>query len=119
MSFIHNDIATIYSVDSAIAESGGGGSALGLDFIIWYVNSELGWQVEGNFANALEKMANAKAIFGIVYEYSGVGSTSFGTGAAATISNIIYETTTPDRIVIALSSASGFYWTADGVEFYD
>lgn len=118
MSFIHNDIATKYSVDAAIAE-GGGGSALGLDFIIWYVNSELGWQVEGNFANALEKMANAKAIFGIVYEDSGVGSTSFGTGAAATIQDIIYETTTPNRIVITLSSSAGFYWTADGVEFYD
>ena len=59
MSFIHNDIATKYSVDSAIAESGGGGSGYDAELYCYHSGSSADDYVftivKGSFAELAAK----------------------------------------------------------------
>lgn len=114
MSFIHNDIATKYSVDSAIAESGGGFAP---DYIVHHIGSTSACTVvAGDFDAVVEKLMSGDSVvigYLLYVEYSS------GLYRISHIPHSVeFDTNYPTQIDLVIDSASGVHWTAEGAQYY-
>lgn len=99
------------------AESGGGG---GVDAVIWFKNSTVGWQVEGDFNAALAKISSGKPLVAVVYANYAESSTGYSWDFYNNkILGCSWSTQAPDEIFLADSSSTGFTWTANGIIYND
>ena len=100
-------------MEQGIAGAGGGVEVV----FIYFPNSTVGHQAEGNFDACLAKVQQGIPI--IAYD---VGYDSYSGGFVAYIAQILsvsYDTTYPNRIDLMLTSGIGYHWTANGVEYFD
>ena len=90
----------------------------GVDAVIWFPDSTQGWQVEGDFASALEKVQDGKPIICISYE-STIVSGTFMRMISAYLRDFSYDSEeAQNQIIIYETSYSGWIWTSNGVEYF-
>ena len=80
-------------------------------------NSTIGYQAEGNFDSCLAKVQNGEPILAYEASYS-----SYSGGMNCYMSNLLgcaYDSNYPNRIDLQITGGVGFFWTANGVEYYD
>lgn len=97
------------------AQSGGGG---GIDAVVWFPNSTVGWQIRGDFASALQKAQNGiplAILYSAAYNAYSYGFEANGVMMCASG----WFDVSPNQIEIYFSTGVGLHWTANGVEFYD
>ena len=107
------------ALEQAVAEASQGGGG-GVDAAIWFKNSIVGWQVEGDFNAALAKISSGKPIVAVVYgNYFENGTVYAWEFTNITIIGCSWTDQAPDEIFLADSSSTGFTWTADGIIYND
>ncbi len=101
-------------IENGIANAGGGGTEV---VIIYMPNSTIGYQAEGDFDACLAKVQNGEPILAYVGSYA-----SYSGGMTCYMNSLLgcaYDSNYPNRIDLPISGGFGFYWTANGVEYYD
>ena len=107
------------ALEQAVAEASQGGGG-GVDAIIWFKNSTVGWQVEGDFNAALAKISSGKPIVAVVYANYQESSASYWWDFYNNkILGCGWTDQAPDEISLPDSSSTGFTWTADGIIYND
>ena len=125
MSFIHNDIATKYSVDSAIAESGGGGSEYDAELYCYHSASSADDYVftivKGSFAELAAK-ADEKIPPNILFRYWNDSTMKIGSTTLMPIYNINLSGSVP-YISFSINTewpkVALLYWNANDEVYFD
>lgn len=110
---------TIYASDMNRIENGvaNANNTIGFDGIVYFPNSNVGYQIDGDFANALAKAQQGLPV--VVYEAVYQSSSTNTCTYLSRNFPVWYETSHPDRLDIRITGGVGWYWTANGVEYYD
>ena len=101
-------------IENGIANAGGGGTEV---VIIYMPNSTIGYQAEGDFASCLAKVQNGEPIFAFIGDYS-----SYSGGFVCYMGQTLacsYDSNYPNRIDLQITGGVGYFWTENGVEYYD
>lgn len=107
------------ALEQAVAEASQGGGG-GVDAAIWFKNSTVGWQVEGDFNAALAKISSGKPIVAVAYGNYYETPTSYGWDFYnIKILGASWTDQVPDEISLPDSSSTGFIWTANGIIYND
>ena len=108
--------AKMNNIEGGIEEamqSGGGSDVV----LIYYPNSEVGFQTTGDFATCLAKLQQ-----GIPFIAYDCAYNSYSGGFNVYISNpltVNYDTEYPNRINLMITGGIGYLWTENGIEYYD
>lgn len=103
------------NIESGIEEAAQGG---GVDAVVWYPNSIVGWQISGDFASALQKAQNGMPLAIIcpnVYDAYSHGFVALSCGLCGSG----WDDGLPNQIEIYFGTGVGLHWTANGVEYFD
>lgn len=106
--------SALNKIENGIANAGGGG----IDAVVWFPNSTVGWQISGDFAAALQKAQNGIPLAIIVAPEYNAYSYGFYVPYVNMCGCAWYDSD-PNRIVIHFSSVNGLYWTANGVTYWE
>lgn len=101
-------------IENGIANAGVGGTEV---VIIYMPNSTIGYQAEGNFASCLAKVQNGEPILAFMGNYN-----SYSGGFSCSLSQTLgcsYDSNYPNRINLQITGGVGYFWTENGVEYYD
>ena len=96
------------------ASSGGNGPEI---VIIYYPNSEVGYQALGDFSSCLAKIQEGIPIMAYYYYYD-ASSVGLTTGMEYTLT-VTYDSNFPNKIDLMISGGVGYEWTANGVTYFD
>lgn len=106
--------SALNKIEQGIADGGGGG----VDAVIYFPNSTVGYQVYGDFNKALEKAQQGIPL--TAYELGYYQSTSSGFSAGGyNFLGTYYSSNYPNQIDLLITAGVGYRWTASGVERFD
>lgn len=119
MSFIHNDIATKYSVDNAIAEGGGGGSDSGYDAVIEAYHDDAstpfynGWEItikSGSYAAIAAKLDEGTEAPSVLVKVKALNANMYGC-IPATIHYYVPDAEPPYFLMTAVLMGRSSVWS--------
>ena len=101
-------------IENGIANAGGGL----VDAKVWFPNSIVGWQINGDFASALQKAQNGEPVVVILFDNYNSYSYGFDVWSSVICACGWYDSA-PNQIDIYFQTGVGLHWTANGVEYFD
>lgn len=107
--------AAMNKIENGIANAGGGCL---VDAVVWYPNTTEGWQINGDFASALQKAQDGIPVVVVVFDAFSSFSHGFE-GFNARICGCGWFDSSPNQIEIYFSTGVGLHWTANGVTYFD
>ena len=84
--------------------------------VAYMPNSDIGWQILGNFEKCLDAIKNNKPFVALIADVGASGTYAYNIGGYL---QTIYDSTNPNEINLIITGGVGFIWTANGVEYYD
>lgn len=107
--------SALNKIEQGIANGGGGISVI--DAVIYLPNSTVGYQIYGDFETAIAKVRQGIPV--MVFEASIQSGSGYVEYRFHTFYTTRYDEAYPNRIDIIITGGVGYYWTADGIEYYD
>lgn len=120
-TWVNNEVISaskLNNIEDGIEEASQSGGGGGVDAVVWFPNSNVGWQISGDFASALQKAQNGIPLVilrSAAYNAYSYGFEAFSNGLCG---NAWFDSS-PNQIEIFLDTVSGLHWTANGVEYFD
>lgn len=108
--------SALNKIENGIANAGGGGGLV--DAVVWFPNSTVGWQINGDFASALQKAQDGIPVVVVVFDTFNAYSYGFE-GFGGRICGCGWFDDFPNQIDIYFFTGVGLHWTANGVTYFD
>lgn len=105
--------SALNKIENGIANAGGG-----IDAVVWYPNSNVGWQISGDFASALQKAQNGIPLAILYFNIYNAYSYGFEAFSVNICGNGWFDSS-PNQIEIYFATGIGLHWTANGVTYFD
>lgn len=100
------------NIEQGIAEM-----PVGVDALIWFLNSSAGYQIYGDFERALAKVTQGIPL--VAYACYWVSSGTYFSASPNTPLSTYYSLDYPNQIDLMITGGIGYRWTATGVEYFD
>lgn len=105
--------SSMNKIENGISDAG----EKGIDAVIWFPNSTVGYQIYGDFEKALAKVRQGIPL--IVYSCSWNSSGTYFNAFPSQLLATHYDTSYPNQIELLITGGVGFRWTANGVVYFE